>query len=118
MSHRLDVNKFLQKNNNTQRVRGEMMPFMAERQVIRIAITTAAKASVEKACAELGMSQQELTSRVFEWFAEQDRSVQLAALKLLPEELEAAAADIYMEQVKARRAEHRAPRGSGKKGPR
>jgi len=91
------------------------MTFMAERQVIRIAITERAKASVERACRDLGMSQQELTSRVFEWFADQDRSVQLAALGLLPEELEAAGAAIYMERVKAKRAGQ--VKGSRSKGP-
>lgn len=92
-----------------------MMVNMAQRGQVRINLSAEGKASVDKVCDRYGMSQQEVASRVYAWFAEQDEMVQASILGVLPQGLEAAAADIYMERVKAKRASE--VKGSRTKGP-
>src|SRR5690606_12103764 len=62
-------------------------PAMSDRDIIKIAVTPQAKAAIEAAGLRYGMSQIELASRMYAWFAEQDEVVQAAILDLLPREL-------------------------------
>lgn len=94
-----------------------MMMGMTQRGQVRVNLTAESKAGVDRVCDRYGMAHQEVASRVYSWFAAQEEIVQASILGVLPETLEGHAADIYMEQVKARRAEHRTPRGKGKREP-
>lgn len=77
---------------------------MAQRGQVRINLSPEGKTAVDAVCDRYGMSQQEVASRVYVWFADQDEMVQASILGVLPIGLETAAADIYMERVKAKRA--------------
>lgn len=89
---------------------------MNQRGQVRVNLTAESKAGVDRVCDRFGMAHQEVASRVYSWFAEQDEIVQASILGVLPDAVQEHAADIYMEQVKARRAELRQPRGSKKRG--
>lgn len=93
-----------------------MMVSMAQRGQVRINLSPEGKASVDAVCDRYGMAQQEVASRIYAWFAEQDELVQASILGVLPSGLEAPAADLYMERVKAKRAS--GVKGSERKGPR
>ncbi len=59
---------------------------MNERQQLKIFVRPSAKEAVEAVCKRYGMTQQELCSRVFEWFADQEEGLQATVLGLLPKE--------------------------------
>jgi hypothetical protein len=59
---------------------------MSERQQLKIFVRPAAKEAVERVCERYGMTQQEMCSRVYEWFSEQDEGLQATVLGLLPDE--------------------------------
>ena len=90
---------------------------MTKRDQVRLNITPETSVVLDRLCDRFGMTKQELATRIYRWFSEQDEIVQTSVLDLLPESVELHAAEVYMEQVKARRAEHREPRGKGKRDP-
>jgi hypothetical protein len=70
-----------------------------DRHIIKIAITPGAKDSVDRTCERYGMTQIELASRVYDWFAQQDEGVQAAILGILPSSLAPDIARMVMKQV-------------------
>lgn len=77
---------------------------MPKRDQVRLNITEETNAVLDRLCDRYGMTKQEMATRIYKWFAEQDEIVQASALGLLPGSVEGHAADVYMEQVKAKRA--------------
>lgn len=72
---------------------------MADRDVIKIAVEPAGKRAIDAACRRYGMSQIELASRVYRWFAEQDETVQAAILGILPASLAPDIAKLALERL-------------------
>lgn len=76
---------------------------MSQRQIIKIAVSPAAKQAIESVCDRYGMSQIEMASRLYTWFADQDEPTQAAVLDLLPKKLAPDIAHLVLEQLAARR---------------
>lgn len=76
-----------------------MPPKATNREMLKLYVKPAAKRAVERASERYGMSMQELGSRVYEWFAQQDESVQAGVLDLLPREHRADIARLVMARM-------------------
>ncbi len=72
---------------------------MVGRDIIKIAVEHSAKQSIDEACRRYGMSQIELASRVYRWFAEQDETIQAAILDILPEDVAPDIARLLLERL-------------------
>ena len=72
---------------------------MKEREIIKIAISTEAKIAIDQACDRYGMSQIEMASRFYMWFAEQDEVLQAAILGILPKTVEVDVANLILERI-------------------
>jgi hypothetical protein len=72
----------------------------AQRRVImRIELFPSAKTHLESLCDRLGMTQVATTSRVIEWFADQQDVVQAAVLGLYPEDIRADVATMILKKM-------------------
>jgi hypothetical protein len=60
---------------------------MVSRIIVRVELTREAKAQLDKACEDLGMTQFSLVSRVLEWFGRQDGTTQRIIAGQVPPEL-------------------------------
>jgi len=72
---------------------------MVEREVIKLGVTPATKEVIESVSRRYGMSQIEMASRLFQWFAEQDETVQTAILGLIPASIAPDVARILLERM-------------------
>jgi hypothetical protein len=72
---------------------------MSEREIIKIAVTSEAKAAIEAVGERYGMSQIELASRLYTWLAGQDEVVQAAVLGILPEAVAPDVARLVLERL-------------------
>lgn len=104
---------------------------MSERQQLKIFVRPSAKADVERVCERYGMTQQEMCSRVYEWFADQEEVVQATVLGLLPRGHEADIASAILDHAAQKQSLRvaakpmvgpkstpaRPPKGSPMKGP-
>ncbi len=59
---------------------------MDERNIVSAVLSGEAKRRLAEVAESLGMKQQELLGRLLEWYTEQDRLVQLIAVKQIPED--------------------------------
>jgi len=75
-----------------------------ERQIIRGFVRPSAKAAIEQVSLRYGMTQSEMLSRVYEWFAHQEEGVQAHVLDLLPRDQAPEIAELIAENLKAKRA--------------
>lgn len=87
---------------------------MAEREVIKIAVSPEAKQAIEAMCQRYGMSQIELASRLYTWLADQEEVVQAAVLGLLPEDLAPEIAELALRRMAEREGEGEAGPGAKK----
>ncbi len=76
---------------------------MSQRQIIKIAVTPEAKQAIEMVSDRYGMSQIEMASRLYNWFADQDEPVQAAVLDLLPRSMAPDIARLALEQLASKR---------------
>jgi len=72
---------------------------MSDRDIIKIAISPKSKQAIDDTCDRYGMSQIELASRLYLWFAEQDEVLQAGILSILPTEFEADIARMTLENI-------------------
>ncbi len=72
---------------------------MSERDIIKIAVTPAAKQVIETVGERYGMTQIELASRLYLWLAEQDEVVQASVLGILPESVAADVAKLVLARM-------------------
>jgi len=72
---------------------------MTDRDIIKIAISPKSKQAIDDTCDRYGMSQIELASRLYTWFADQDEVLQAAVLGILPKDVEADVARMALERV-------------------
>jgi len=72
---------------------------MSDRDIIKIAISPDSKQAIDDVCDRYGMSQIEMASRLYMWFADQDEVLQAAVLGILPKEVEVAVAKMVLERV-------------------
>jgi hypothetical protein len=83
------------------------MPGMAEQKstpkVIKIAVNPKAKKVIEDTADELGMKEQAVASRVYEWFAQQDDVTKKHVLSLLPTGHEAEILKSAAARIEAKR---------------
>ena len=68
---------------------------------MRIELIPSAKSSLEEMCERLGMTQVSTTSRLIEWFAEQNDVVQATILRLYPEDFHADVPTMILKQMAA-----------------
>lgn len=87
---------------------------MPNRDIIKIAVEPAAKRSIDLAAQRYGMSQIELASRVYQWFSQQDESVQAAILDLLPRGIRSDVARLLLERMAKEAPPARAAKKAGK----
>jgi len=66
---------------------------------MRIELYPQAKAHLEELCDRLGMTQVATTSRVIEWFSDQQDVVQAAILGLYPEDIRADVATMILKRM-------------------
>lgn len=57
---------------------------MAKRSILVLDVQSSAKEAIESECGRTGMSQRELSKRLFEWFAAQDEVIRGSILGTLP----------------------------------
>jgi hypothetical protein len=69
------------------------------RVIMRIELYPEAKDHLTELCARLGMTQVAATSRVIEWFCEQQDVVQAAVLGLYPEDIRAEIAGMILKRM-------------------
>lgn len=86
---------------------------MSDRDIIKIAISPDAKVAIDDVCDRYGMSQIEMASRLYMWFADQDEVVQAAILAILPKEVEVEVAKMVLERVAEGKTTEFAPRPKG-----
>ena len=72
---------------------------MPERDIIKIAVTPAAKSAIEAVCRRYGMSQVEMASRLYTWFAQQDEVLQTAVLDILPRAVRPDVAELMLQRL-------------------
>ncbi|QNN21197.1 hypothetical protein HED60_02550 [Planctomycetales bacterium ZRK34] len=72
---------------------------MSERDIIKIAVTPQAKAAIEAVCRRYGMSQVEMASRLYTWFAQQDEVLQTAVLDILPRAVRPDVAELMLRRL-------------------
>ncbi len=87
---------------------------MPSREIIKIAVEPEAKRSIDLAAQRYGMSQIELASRVYQWFATQDETVQVAILDLLPRGIRSDVAKMLLERIAAEDRPAKAAKKAGK----
>ena len=66
---------------------------------MRIELTPPAKSGLAKLCEQLGLTQVATTSRIIEWFSEQNDVVQSTVLGLYPEDLRADVPTMILKQM-------------------
>jgi hypothetical protein len=71
----------------------------AKRAIMRIQMDAQAKTRMEKLCEKRGMTQVAMTSRVMNWFLDQDETVQAMVLGSLSEESMAPLARTLLERL-------------------
>jgi hypothetical protein len=69
------------------------------RVIMRIELTPPAKSGLAKLCEQLGLTQVATTSRIIEWFSEQNDVVQSTVLGLYPEDLRADVPTMILKQM-------------------
>lgn len=72
---------------------------MADRDIIKIAVEPTAKQAIDEACQRYGMTQIEMASRIYRWFAKQDEAVQASILEILPGSLAVDVARLALERL-------------------
>jgi hypothetical protein len=70
-----------------------------DREIIKIAVSVQAKTAIERICQRYGMTQIELASRCYIWFAEQEEVVQAAVLGILPDAVAADVARMVLKRL-------------------
>jgi hypothetical protein len=81
------------------RLCSDTFPAVAIRQVIKIAVTPAAKKLIEEFSEKNGMSEITLASRIYEWFAQQNDALRKGILGTLPEGFEVDVARLALERL-------------------
>jgi hypothetical protein len=76
---------------------------MSERQIIKIAVTNDAKDAIEQVADRYGMSQIEMASRLYRWFAEQNEEIQATILDLLPRSVAPDVARLVLKKMAAQK---------------
>jgi hypothetical protein len=71
----------------------------SRRVIMRIELFPSAKDHLTDMCARLGMTQVAATSRLVEWFCEQQDVVQAAVLGLYPEDIRAEVAQMILKRM-------------------
>lgn len=87
---------------------------MPSRDIIKIAVEPDAKRSIDLAAQRYGMSQIELASRVYQWFAYQDEAVQVSILDLLPRGIRSDVARLLLERMADETPSAKAAKRAGK----
>lgn len=87
-----------------------MLTSMTERQMIKAYVRPEAKQIAEDFVGRTGMSQQEVFSRLLEWFGEQDPVIQHTVMGLLPDGYESDLARIILKRLSD---EETSPPGKG-----
>lgn len=72
---------------------------MAKRFVMRVELTNSARGKVANLSKKLGMTQLALVSRLVDWFATQDETIQGACLGLYPERIRPDVARLLLQQM-------------------
>jgi len=72
---------------------------VAQRKIIKVAITESAKAAIEAVASRHDMKEIAVASRVYEWFASQPDVVQKGVLRLLPEGYEAEVIRLALDRL-------------------
>ncbi len=88
---------------------------MTQREIIKIAVEPDAKQAIDAACQRYGMSQIELASRMYRWFARQDETVQASILDLLPSALAPDVAKLVLQRLAAEADEPQPARRAAKR---
>lgn len=88
---------------------------MSDREIIKVAVSTDAKRAIDQVAERYGMSQIELASRVYRWFADQEEVVQAAILDILPRSIAPQVAKMALEQLAAEAGEAPPRRRDSKK---
>lgn len=82
---------------------------MSTKVAIRIAVTAAAKTTIEKLSDQTGLKEITIASRLYEWFSGQDEAVRASILGTIPESMRLDVARLWMER------ESKGDNGNGKK---
>lgn len=72
---------------------------MAKRFVMRVELSPSARGKVTSLSKKLGMTQLALVSRLVDWFALQDETIQAACLGLYPERIRPDVARLLLQQM-------------------
>ncbi|MFA7238239.1 MAG: hypothetical protein WC058_15370 [Phycisphaeraceae bacterium] len=75
---------------------------MTDRDIIKIAVEPSAKQAIDEACRRYGMTQIEMASRIYRWFAEQEETIQASILEILPGSLAVDVARLALERIAQR----------------